>query len=94
MKIDEFFSLETDPNNWILRKETPSSYTDKEGNEKDTISKKEWYFSNIKKALKRYLDESLTDPSNISDLLNRIEDVESKINLIKVKYESGEIEEE
>lgn len=84
IKIDENFSIEIDSNNFTLKKEVKTGKFNDKGNE--IISSDQWYCSNITRALKRYVHESMRELEELTDVkgvLSKIDELETKINNLK-----------
>lgn len=80
--IDENYRIENDVNNFILRYEKrDGTINAKTG--KEITSTDEWYFSNIKLALTKYLNESLKTSDSITEVLDEIKRVETLISKLK-----------
>ena len=85
MVIDEFYSIENDAHQWILKYECEGDINTKTG--KPSVSKSKWYCVTLRQALNRYLDESLklaTDVRAVKGHLNiameRIIELTNKID--------------
>jgi hypothetical protein len=79
--IDEIYSIERDTYNWILVSAEKKT-VEKDGETKEITSKNESFHASIKQCLVKYLDESLKPCGTIPDLLNKIESIEVKIDLL------------
>src|SRR5690606_19300660 len=67
IQLDEFYRIETDKNNFILKYEKPTgNINEKTG--KEEISKDEWYYPKLWMALDKFSNESLKVPKDIKDL--------------------------
>ena len=67
IQLNEFYRIETDKNNFILKYEKPTgNINDKTG--KEEISKDEWYYPKLSMALDRFANESLKVPNDIQEL--------------------------
>jgi hypothetical protein len=77
MKIDENYSM-------VVTKDFVHLHFEEEGELNDkgnpTITKNDWYYPNIKMALKKYLNTKITDCENISEILDKIAEVEQNID--------------
>lgn len=80
MKLSENWSVEYDSRNVILVFTEPRTKVDKNGEKKEYDSRKEHYYGNLKQALKSYLLKSLHGAESIENCLQKIAEVENKID--------------
>lgn len=80
MKLSENWSIEFDSNNVTLVFTEARTKVDKNGEEKQYESRKEYYYGDVKQALKSYLLKSLHGAESVEDCLQRIAKVENKID--------------
>lgn len=86
--LDENFYIESDSFNVTLffRREKEVLKKNKEtGIEelKAITEKNEWYYPNLKGALRKYLDESLKESESVQEVLCKIEEVYKLIKTLK-----------
>lgn len=82
--IDEKFRIEKDFNNFTLVLEEDGEINESTGKPIHRVER--WYCSTLKSALNRYLSQVvLEDISNINDVLDRLDEIEDKINKLKFK---------
>jgi len=81
MKLDKNYTITGESYNWILKYKSDPKVDDKK---KEYTTKSTWYFSNIKHALKKYMDESLKSSNSVEDLMEALIRVEEKINNLKL----------
>lgn len=89
IEIDEAYSIKHDGVCWHLihRQVKKRERPDKDGRwgKGDTyITNNKTYYPTIKMALKYYLNDSLSSSKTILEVLNRIDEVESKIDGLKI----------
>lgn len=86
IQLDSEWRIEFDENNveLIWEKEVLGK-NKKTGEEKMVTQSKSHYYPHVKSALKRYLQEELKDTDSIEQILERINEVETKIDNIKLK---------
>ena len=81
MKIDENYSM-------LVTKDFVHLHFTKEGelniDGNPIITKNDWYYPNIKLALKKYLNTKITDCENISEILDKIAEVEKNIDNLRL----------
>lgn len=77
MKIDKNYKLTGESFSWVLKYESDIRIN-KEG--KETKSKDQWYFTNRKEALKKYVDEACKIPDSVKELIELTNQLETKIN--------------
>lgn len=89
IEIDEAYSLKYDGVCWHLihrqvkkRKEPDKDGRWKEGDE--YITKDKTYYPTIKMALKYYLNDSLSESESVIGILNKIDEVENKIDSLNI----------
>lgn len=82
MKLDEFYTLEGETYNWILRYESEEKVNDKGKKHKTT---NEWYFPKIEMALKKYTDESLKPCATIEDIKDKLAQLNKVIKQASLK---------
>lgn len=83
MQLDENYYLDSDSNQWILRKEeVTDTFNEKTG--KYMMNKDTWYFPKITQALSRYLDDTLKGSENVTTVLERIKEVEESIQKLEI----------
>lgn len=83
IKLDESFIIKPDANNFTLIKEEHTGVINPDTG-KEVISRGVWYPPTLKDALKRYMKESLRTCDGIEEVLKRIDEVESKIDNLKL----------
>lgn len=79
VELDENYSLHTDSICTTLKYELVHDTTVK-GETKRVTSRDEWYYPDIKFALKSYLQKSLRPVSSVEQFLDRVERVEKLID--------------
>jgi len=89
LEIDDEFSVKHDGLCWnLIRREVKvKEYDDKKGRWKKGdpyISENKTYFPTIKMALRSYLNESLSEASDLKDILNRITEAENRIENLNI----------
>lgn len=89
IEIDEAYSLKHDGVCWHLihRQVKKREKSDKDGRWSkgdDYVTKDKTYYPTIKMALKYYLNDSLSSSKTILEVLNRIDEVESKIENLNI----------
>lgn len=80
MKIDNNYSLQISKDCVNLKYE--SEYINEKG--KTVKQKDNWYYPNVKMALKKYVNECVSYASNIDEIISKIEEVETKIDNLKL----------
>lgn len=80
MKLDKYWSVNSDKYGWELVYEKTGTINPKTG--KPKISSKTSYHANLKQCLITYLDETLKPSETIVEALERIKEVEEKIEKI------------
>ena len=81
IQLNEFYRIETDKNNFILKYEKPTGNINKKTG-KEEIAKDEWYYPKLYMALDKFANESLKVPNDIQKLRSEIK---SLTDLIKTK---------
>lgn len=77
--LNDSFYIEVDSYNYTLRKEYKTGeISSKTGSEK--IVRDNWFYPNLKGALKRFVDEELRDTSDIEKVIEKLEGIENIIN--------------
>lgn len=89
IEIDESYSIKHDGVCWHLihRQVKKRKRSDKDGRWSkgdEYITKDKTYYPTIKMALKYYLNDSLSEAQTILDVINKIDEVESKIDGLKI----------
>lgn len=79
IKLDENYSIKTDPYNFVLFYLKEEEYKDEDGETKIRTSKDKWFFPTLRNCLDKYFNESLKPAENVQDLWNRIEIAEFNI---------------
>lgn len=79
IQLDNNYRIETDANNYTLIKEENTGEIHKETG-KETISKDQWYFPKLNQCLSKYLNESVKGAESVKELLEKVNEVEAKIN--------------
>ncbi len=78
IELDECYSIETTRDAVTLRFACiTSKISEKTG--KPIITRDTWYFGSISQALKKYLQESAADNTDVKQILKRIDEVEKLI---------------
>ncbi len=77
MKLDEFYTVESDTACWVLTYEKEGDINPNTG--KPIITRDVSYHANLKQALVKYLDNCLKPSADIQDVKNRIAEVELRI---------------
>ena len=86
MRLSNEYTLEYDENNVVLVFSEPRTRVKKNGTTEEYIYTDKYYYPNIKSALKSYLNKSIKGAKDIQDLVDKILNVEKKIdNLSEVK---------
>ena len=80
MKLDKEWRVEYEPNNVILIHTVDKVHD----NGKEYQSVENYYYPNLKVALKHYLNKSLTGSAAIIEVINRIDEVEKIIIDLKL----------
>jgi hypothetical protein len=80
IKLDEFFRIETDSNNFTLIREK-KKFDEKK--QKEYISKDEWYYPRIDLCLTKYVNESIKVAENIQELRDIYVKITSIIENVK-----------
>ena len=81
MELDENYNTVTTKDCVELRFE---EHFFNEDTKKDSVRTETWYFPNLKMALKKYINNKVSDCSDILDLVNEIENLERKIDNLKI----------
>ncbi|MFZ2486946.1 MAG: hypothetical protein WAZ19_02395 [Anaerolineae bacterium] len=76
--IDDKYYIDVYTDCITLRSEVVLDELNDKGNNK--VSKNFWYYSNIPAALKKYLQESAADNTDVKSILKRIDEVEKLID--------------
>jgi hypothetical protein len=84
IKIDDEYSLTHEPESWVLHYESMPFTKSLMGKVTECRNRDQWYYPNIKMALKRYMDQCLKDCDNVSAILNRIDEIEVKIDNLRI----------
>lgn len=89
IEIDESYSIKHDGACWHLihRQVKKREKSDKDGRwgKGDTyITKDKTYYPTIKMALKYYLNDSLSESESVIGILNKIDEVENKIDSLNI----------
>jgi len=82
IKLDEFYTVESDASCWMLRYEKfgkPNADTGK-----TPVSRDVSYHANLKQTLTVYLDNHLKGSTDLQDVMRRITEVEQTIQNLKV----------
>lgn len=79
--IDEDYRIEVDAMNTILKYEKVR-YDDKKG--KDVTSKDQWYYQNVRQALKKYCDLKIGESDSIEGVITKIEKLYTKVDSLKI----------
>jgi len=82
IKLDEHYYLTNDSNQWVLNFEKEGEINPKTG--KPTIKKDTWYCGTIQGCIRRYYNESTKDCSNLQELKESIDKIESKLDELKL----------
>ena len=87
MKLDEFYTVESDASCWVLTFEKKGPETNDKG--ELITSRNTSYHANLKQALLKYLDNALKPCGTVQAVVNRIAEVESMIakDVITVTWE-------
>jgi len=80
MIIDSNYSIEVTKDSVNLK--YVSEYVNDKG--KTVKQKDNWYYPNIKLALKKYVYEVSSDTTEISKIISKLEEIESTINNLKL----------
>lgn len=80
MIIDSNYSIEVTKDSVNLK--YVSEYVNEKG--KTVKQKDNWYYPNIKLALKKYVYEVSSDTTEISKIISKLEEIESTINNLKL----------
>lgn len=84
IQLDECYSIESTRNEVTLKYRCESDeINEKTG--KNKMSRTNWYYPNVKLAIKQYLLVSLTDCTEISQMLNKLGELE---NIIDEKFKN------
>lgn len=85
MNLNKNYRIVFDDNNTVLQFFELREKTKKETEEKTEFEYTEnYYYPNVKTALRSFLNKSLDGSSSITEVLKRIDDVESIINNLKL----------
>lgn len=79
VQLDNSYRIETDANNYTLIKEERTGEIHIKTGE-ETISKDQWYFPKLNQCLSKYFNESIKGAESVKELLERVNEVESKIS--------------
>lgn len=82
--LDHAFTIKPDGNNFTLIKEEHTGKINPE-TKKEIVSRGVWYPPTLKDALKRYMKESLRTCDSLGAVLVRLDEVEAKIDNLKIK---------
>jgi len=82
IKLDQYYALTADANNWTLNYAREKEII-KDGVTKTVTERDTFYYPLITMALRKYLDESVKDCSDIKEVLSKIEEVHNTIKNIK-----------
>jgi uncharacterized coiled-coil DUF342 family protein len=77
MKLDQTYSVETDAYNVTLVKREPY-ISEKDGSSK--IRENRAYYATLQQALKAYVQDAVKPAQNVSDCLERMEELEKRID--------------
>lgn len=80
MIIDSNYSIEVTKDSVNLK--YVSEYVNEKG--KTVKQKDNWYYPNIKLALKKYVYEASSDTTEISKIISKLEEIENTINNLKL----------
>ena len=83
MRIDDNYTIESDKYCWVLRYKKEGEFNEATGKRK--LSMDETYHPTVKAALKKYMDAKLKGSGAISELIERLENIEQLINNINNK---------
>lgn len=83
MKIDDKFYIKQDSHNVILCFEEYGEINDKTG--KPTKTYQEWFYKDLKEALRGYLHKSIDANGDVSMVLDKIYQVEKTINNLQTE---------
>lgn len=78
MKIDENYHVESEANSWNLHYEEIRGISDKTGEQ--IVKRDVSYHGRLKDALKFYLNETMKEATDVTDLIARIELAEANID--------------
>lgn len=78
MILNKNYEIIQDDTNTILKFSEPRIRKDNEGNNVEYIGTEQWYYPNLKSALKAYLNKSIYDET-IVGVIKKIESVEELI---------------
>jgi hypothetical protein len=85
MQLNKNYRIIFDENNTVLQFFEMREKTKKETKETTTFEYTEnYYYPNIKTALKSFLNKSLDGSNNVEEVLKRVDEVESVINNLKI----------
>ena len=79
IKLDNEYWIEMDAYNWILKYESEEYAKEVMGDLKMVTTKDEWYYPTLRMCLKSYCDKTLKECSSIEKVIERIDDLNDKI---------------
>lgn len=89
MKIDENYRIVFEENNTILQYYQKRTRKKKDKTEELYEFTDNFYYPNLKTCLKAYLNKSISVPGNISEVLDKINQLEQKITKLTLTLKSN-----
>ena len=84
LRLDDNYSLDFDSYNVMLRYEN-KAVKEIKGELKEVTQKYQWYYPNVKQALKRYIQVSLNPVDSLEEIINRMDKLEKVIDNLETK---------
>jgi hypothetical protein len=82
IKLDELYTLEMEPSNFVLRYAKPTGEKTEKG--KEIVSKDTWYYPRLSQALKTYINASVKPCEDVKEMYEKLIELETKLD----KYET------
>ena len=83
MKIDNNYSIEKDPECFILKYENPTGKVSKKTG-KEIVTTSQTYHANLQQALSSYVNKVVEIPESVSKLISQLKGIETSIRNLNV----------
>lgn len=79
IQLNQFYRIENDANNFILKYEKPTGKISKKTG-KEEVSTNEWYYPKMSMAIDKFLNQELKKPESIIEMNDAIKELTRVIN--------------
>jgi predicted nucleotidyltransferase len=80
MQLDDNFTLKGKKYEWVLEYEKNTGEVKEDG--KPIIKRGKWYYPKLEQVLKKYTQEAVRPLESITEILNKLEEINKKIESI------------